>query len=173
MTLFALKVNDVDLGFPEKVLHAPHIRLGARGIVRKWNLIAILHKKQKNEYKLPGGGIDAEESPEIAFEREILEEVGVKVTSIQEIGTITEEKGQENFKQISFVFVADFFSQATQNFTQQEIEEGSEILWMSAQEALNLMRLSYDNLKWSEYDNLYRTQFMIKRDIKILEYYLA
>ena len=37
------------------------------------------NKKKKNEYKLPGGGIDYGETPNEAFIREALEETGCKI----------------------------------------------------------------------------------------------
>lgn len=37
----------------------PKVRYGARGIVKTQDgLIAVFFKKAKNEYKLPGGGIE-------------------------------------------------------------------------------------------------------------------
>ena len=48
------------------------LRLGARGIaIREDGKIAIFNKSNKNEYKLPGGGLEGEgeEEPEEAFKR--------------------------------------------------------------------------------------------------------
>ena len=41
--------------------------------------IAIFYKSNKNEYKLPGGGMENDENPEEAFKREVLEETGCVV----------------------------------------------------------------------------------------------
>lgn len=50
----------------------PKLRLGARGIViREYGKIAIFNKSNKNEYKLPDGGLEGEEKPEEAFKREV------------------------------------------------------------------------------------------------------
>ena len=50
------------------------IRRGARGIVvRDDGKIAVFNKANKNEYKLPGGGLEGNETPEEAFKREVLE----------------------------------------------------------------------------------------------------
>ena len=47
----------------------PKVRYGARGIVKTQDgLIAVFFKKAKNEYKLPGGGIEQGETPEEALE---------------------------------------------------------------------------------------------------------
>lgn len=61
------------------------LRLGARGIaIREDGKIAIFNKSNKNEYKLPGGGLEGEgeEEPEEAFKREVLEEIGCKIEII-------------------------------------------------------------------------------------------
>ena len=66
------KITDEDIG--EKVINMenPKLRLGARGIViREDGKIAVFNKSNKNEYKLPGGGLEGEEKPEDAFKREI------------------------------------------------------------------------------------------------------
>jgi len=96
------------------------IRYGARGIVEgKDGKIAVIYKKNKNEYKLPGGGVD---------------------------------KGED--------------------FTEQEKEEGLEYLWLDKKEALEKMKACIENLKGSKYDNVYRTKFVVGRDIRILERYM-
>lgn len=61
------------------------LRLGARGIaIREDGKIAIFNKSNKNEYKLPGGGLEGEgeEEPEEAFKREVLEEIGCETEII-------------------------------------------------------------------------------------------
>lgn len=57
------------------------LRLGARGIaIREDGKIAIFNKSNKNEYKLPGGGLEGE--GEEAFKREVLEEIGCEIEII-------------------------------------------------------------------------------------------
>ena len=61
------------------------LRLGARGIaIREDGKIEIFNKSNKNEYKLPGGGLEGEgeEEPEEAFKREVLEEIGCEIEII-------------------------------------------------------------------------------------------
>ena len=53
-----------------------------------------------------------------------------------------------------------------------EKEEGLEFLWVDINEALNKMKECLGKLKESKYDDIYRTKFMVMRDIEILEYYL-
>lgn len=53
-----------------------------------------------------------------------------------------------------------------------EKEEGLEFLWVDINEALKKMKECLGKLKESKYNDIYRTKFMVMRDIKILEYYL-
>ena len=67
------KITDQDIGETSVEMENPRIRLGARGIViREDGKIAIFNKRNRNEYKLPGGGLEGEEEPEIAFKRDRL-----------------------------------------------------------------------------------------------------
>ncbi len=171
-----IKVTDSDFGIKEKNnREKPAIRMGARGIVLDDNgNIAIINKQKKNEYKLLGGGIDRDEKPDEAFKRECEEELGAKVEIKKLIGTAEEYKSQENFKQISYIFVANKIKDLeSNNLTQKEKDEGTRYLWMNFNDALTKMKESLEVLKSSEYDNLYRTKFMVLRDIKILEYYIS
>lgn len=166
-------ITDDDFNiFKKENNEEPEIRTGARGIVfNKEGKIAVFIKKHKNEYKLPGGGVDPNEDVEVAFKRECLEEIGYNIKIITKLGTIIEDKSQENFKQISHIFVAKTISKEERNLTKQEEDEGAEFTWLSIEEAIEKMTSNLDNLIGSKYDNIYRTKFMVLRDIKILEYY--
>ena len=63
-----------------------HTHIGAYGIITKNNHIVLI-KKARGGYTgkldLPGGGIEHTEKPEIALKREIMEEVGINITSYQ------------------------------------------------------------------------------------------
>ena len=169
------KIDDSTFGEENSINNdPPKVRFGSRGIIlNEEGKIALLYKENKNEYKLPGGGIENNESPEKAFIRECQEEIGVNVEIEKCLGTAEEHKTKENFKQISFVFFARKINDLPQtNLTQQEIDEGSKIVWANKVDALEKLQDSLLNLKASKYDSEYRTKFMIKRDIEILKYYL-
>ena len=106
-----VKITDTDFNIKKiNNIKKQSIRFGARGIVlNNEGKIAIIHKVNKNEYKLPGGGIDENEDAKIAFKRECEEEIASKVKILKILGTAEEYKSQENFKQLSFVFVAKRF----------------------------------------------------------------
>ena len=168
------KITDKDLGIEPKEMNNPRLRLGARGIViREDGKIAVFNKSNKNEYKLPGGGIEGEENPEEAFKREVLEETGCEVEIINALGTTEEYKTLDNFKQISYVFVGKVLKDTKQlNVTQKEKDEGAKLVWETIENALKLITESYDKLVASKYESVYHTRFIALRDRKILEYYI-
>ena len=168
------KVTDKDIRKVPEEMNNPKLRLGARGIViREDGKIAIFNKSNKNEYKLPGGGLEGEEKPEDAFKREVLEETGCEVEIIKELGTTEEYKSLNNFKQISYVFVGKVLKDTKQlNVTEKEAEEGARLLWETPKKALKLITECYDKLTASKYSSIYSTKFVVLRDRKILERYI-
>lgn len=135
--------------------------------------IAIFNKANKNEYKLPGGGLEGNEDPKEAFKREVLEETGCIVDIIKELGTTEEYKSLNNFKQISYIFVGKVLEDTqVLNVTQKEKDEGARLIWESPKKSLELITNCYNNLVDSDYESVYSTKFVVYRDRKILEYYI-
>lgn len=166
-------ITDKDiLGIEPTNFNFEKIRYGSRGIIIKNNKIGLFYKRNKNEYKLPGGGIEKSETPLEAFVREMKEETGCQIENIEKIGIIEEEKNKNSFKQISYVFKANVTEIGNTSLTEKEKEEGAEFLFVEIAEAINLMKNCYNNLIASKYDDIYSTKFVVLRDIKILEYYL-
>lgn len=168
------KITDEDIGEKTVDMENSKLRLGARGIViREDGKIAIFNKSNKNEYKLPGGGLEGKEKPEEAFKREVLEETGCEVEIIKSLGKIEEYKSLNNFKQISYVFVGKVLKDTRQlNVTQKEKDEGARLLWETPEKALELITECFDKLVASQYESIYSTKFIVMRDRKILERYL-
>lgn len=168
------KLTDNDIGEKSVENENPRIRYAARGIViRDDGKIAVFNKSNKNEYKLPGGGIENDEDPKEAFKREALEETGCTIEIIDELGTAEEYKTQANFKQISYIFVGKVVEDTHKlNLTQKEKDEGAILSWETPEKALELITNCYDKLVDSSYESVYITKFIVLRDRKILEYYI-
>lgn len=168
------KVTDNDIGEKYIELEHPKLRLASRGIViRNDGKIAIFNKANKNEYKLPGGGIENNETPEEAFKREVLEETGCIVEIIEKLGVAEEYKSQINFKQISNVFIGKVIQDTNKlNVTQKEKDEGAKLIWETPERALELITDCFGKLVKSDYESVYVTKFIVLRDRKILEYYI-
>ena len=168
------KVTDKDIGEIPVEMKNPRTRLGARGIVvREDGKIAVFNKANKNEYKLPGGGIEGKEEPKEAFKREVLEETGCEVEIIENIGTIEEHKTLDNFKQVSYVFIGKVLKDTNElHVTEKEKDEGAKLLWETPENALKLITDCFNNLVASKYESVYHTKFIVFRDRKILEKYI-
>ena len=168
------KITDQDIGEKYSIMENPKLRLGARGIViREDGKIAVFNKSNKNEYKLPGGGLEGEEKPEEAFKREVLEETGCEVEITQILGTTEEYKSLNNFKQISYVFVSKVIKDTKQlNVTEKEKDEGAKLIWETPEKALKLITECFGKLVASKYSSIYSTKFVVLRDRKILEKYI-
>lgn len=168
------KITDKDFGIEPLDMSNFKLRIAARGIViREDGKIALQNKSNKNEYKLVGGGMEENEIPQKAFQREVLEEAGCEIEIIQLLGTTEEYKSKQNLKQISHIFVARVIKDTHHlNLTEKEKDEGAKLLWVEPTEALKLITDCYDKLLPSDYDDVYDTRFVVLRDRKILEYYL-
>lgn len=169
------QINDEDLGLESQEMINPQLRYSARGIIKNSEgKVAVIFKAVKNEYKLPGGGIEGIENKIETFKREILEETGCEITDIKEIGYTEENKSKENFKQISYVFKANVQKDLKKlNLTKQEKDEETKVEWMSIEEAREKVKRSYDKLVASEYDNVYRSKFVVLRDLAIIDEYIT
>ena len=166
-------LTDADFDIEPVKMINPRCRVASRGLVFKDDKIAILNKQLKKEYKLIGGGIEDNEEPTLAFQREVLEESGCEVEITNFLGTIEEHKSQDNFKQTSYVYVANVTNDTgLVHFTQKEIDEGSRLLWLDIKDALKLIKDSENNLIASKYENVYHTKFIVRRDYEILNYYI-
>ena len=117
------------------------VREAARAIVfDENNLIALLHVSKEKYYKLPGGGIEQSEDKKIALERECLEEIGSHVEIIDGIGIIVEYRKIFHLKQISYCYLARVKGEKGKpNFTEEELENGFEQVWLPYDKALELL----------------------------------
>lgn len=168
-----LTIIDEDFGLESIPLNNPRIRYGARGIIfNSENKVAILNKEKKNEYKLVGGGIEELEDPIKAFKREALEESGCKIEIDDCLGYTKEIKSLDNFEQISRIYVAHVIEDAGHtDYTQKEQDEGAKILWLDIDDALRIIEECENKLQTSQYENIYQTKFIVRRDAGILRYY--
>ena len=168
------KITDENIGESFTEIKNPKTRTAVRTILLDNDgNIAILHKKNKNEYKLIGGGVDEGENLEQALVRETLEESGCEINIISYLGFVEEYRSKKNFYQKSYIYV----SQVTKNthqlhLTKKEQEEGSELCWFTPEEALKIMKESYNKLIPSKYSDLYSTKIIVTRDSTILKYYI-
>ena len=173
MNLIA-KITDEDIGESFTGVNNPKTRTAVRTILKDGEgNIAILNKQLKNEFKLVGGGVDKGESLDEALKREILEEAGCEVEITSYLGFLEEFRSKENFYQKSYVYLTKVVKNTKElHLTKKEEEEGAKICWFKPEKALQIMEKSYDKLLPSKYSDLYATNFIVKRDSTILDYYI-
>jgi 8-oxo-dGTP pyrophosphatase MutT (NUDIX family) len=141
------------------------LRKAARALIFKENKIAVLNAVKLHLHKLPGGGIEKDESNVLGLHREILEETGCKIGEARELGIIIEYRDAIEMLQISYVFTGEVQGSAgVPNFTQKELGEGFQLVWLSVAEAIRIM-------KNDDSPNTYAGKFIHSRDLAILEYY--
>ena len=125
--------------------------------------IAIMHAATSEFYKLPGGGIDEDEEIIDALHREILEEVGAKITVTGELGIVHEYRDFCQMEQLSYAYMATVEGELGQpELTEKEIADGFEVVWVEIDKGIELIKttLSHDDIG---------LKFMATRDIAILE----
>lgn len=70
--MFYIKVTDEDVNFGNRNFIPNVSRYGARGVIlNSQNHVGLIYMSEVGFYKLPGGGIETNETKETAFTREI------------------------------------------------------------------------------------------------------
>ena len=127
------------LNFGEKLDGVEYIELpGARAIIRnaegKFAFVDV-----NGQYFLPGGGLEAGETPEQAVIRECIEEIGARVTVGRKIGTAGDyvfgRKEQKYFHK-----VADFFEATIEKMEGTGIEADHKLVWRTLEEARTFIK---------------------------------
>ena len=140
------------------------IREAAKAIVfDENNLVALLYSTKNRYYKLPGGGVEKDESYETALKRECVEEIGCEVEIINELGVIVEYRKKYNLKQTSYCYLAKVKGKkGVPKLEPDEIEEGFETVWHPIQKALQ-------EIKNNSNFTVYEAPYMVTRDTAFLE----
>ncbi len=124
------------------------------------NEIALMHTGVYEIHKLPGGTIEADETPEETCRRECAEEVGYDVEIVQELGYIDEYKDKRREHRRSYCYVVRTTSHVGQQLSHFEEEGKFELIWAPLSQAIKRMQDDQP----VDYDG----RFIHKRDLEFL-----
>ena len=144
-------------------------RTAVRGVIVRGRELLMVLSSQVGDYKFPGGGVGAGENHERALARELLEECGVILSSVQgELGAIVEynfpvEKEFDVFRMTSYYY---FCSVRDGLFSEQKLDGyerdlGFLPVWIDMDQALQANRRLLD---------LHCPPEWLRREIFALEY---
>lgn len=139
-------------------------------LVDKDGLVPLLYWRAQDVYNIPGWGIDKWEDILGGLIREAKEETGCDVEILWEIGRVMEERSAEwyikwlNLRQNSYCFFGNVIQKWIPEFTESEISQWFELVWIPVEEVIQKM--------YSCSPNTLRAQLVKERDIFIFtEYY--
>ena len=143
-------------------------RTAVRAVILRGPELLMVYSSNVGDYKFPGGGVDIGETHQQALARELLEECGASLLSVDgELGAIIEynfakEKEYDVFKMTSYYY----FCQIREEFGSQKLdgyekELGFQPLWINIDKAILL------NRSLLETDEI---PYWLRREIFMLEY---
>lgn len=123
--------------------------------------VAIIHIKEGNFYKLPGGSVELDEDHMEAAHREVLEETGATISIHSDCFATTEEYRMD-LHQISYCYCADLVDDSGKpELTEEELVDGFSHSWMPFNKALEAIKAAEPTSELGQY--------IRKRDIYLLE----
>lgn len=121
-------------------------RTAVRGVIWRGRELLMVYSANVGDYKFPGGGVNVDETHEHALARELLEECGATLLSVDdEIGAIIEynvptEKDFDAFKMTSHYYLCriEDGNFAVQNLDGYEAELGFQPMWIDIDKAIEV-----------------------------------
>ena len=103
-------------------------RVGCRGIVLKDGKLLVSREEVSDYWMLPGGGLEAGETPEACCIREVREETGYLVEPIEELFVINEY--YKEYRYISHYYRCRVTGEGEQSLTETEKARGLVARWV-------------------------------------------
>lgn len=141
------------------------IREACRGIVVRDGMILLTYEVNTDQWFIPGGGLEAEESIRQCCARELAEETGFVVDPFAHFATVNEY--YEEWKFISHYFICEITGETQRLLTQREAEVGLEPRWIPMQKAVDIFSKHQDYV----HDEMKRGSYL--REYKALKAYTS
>lgn len=135
-------------------------RNAARAIILKDSKILLVYSEKSKEFKFPGGGIEADESRETALKREVLEEVGHIIKSVNESLGYTDQIYNDVYDDEKYFYQRSYyyFCEVEEEYVGMSLTESEIALrflpkWVTVDEAIevNQYKVDHDNeYPWTE-----------------------
>lgn len=159
-------MNIIKISNPDFLGYINTIRHACRGIIVKNDKILLCYEKYEDQYLIPGGGVENNESLIECCKREILEETGIICFPKENYLDI--EESFQSMKHINHYFICDITAETQEiNLTENEKKLGLCFVWISIDEAINIFE------KYEEYKNISLARFgLYRRELLAIKEYL-
>jgi len=111
-------------------------RAGSRAVIVQEGMILLSRETKSGWWLIPGGGMEAGETPEACCVREAEEETGCLVRPLRQFLTINEY--YEEYRYISHYFLCRLIGKGHVHLTEAEIQRGLEPAWLPLREAVHI-----------------------------------
>jgi len=151
------------------------LRAAVRAVIQRGRELLMVYSSNVGDYKFPGGGVDLGESHEQALARELLEECGASLLSVDgKLGAVIEynlphEKDFDVFKMTSHYY----FCQIRDGLGQQKLDGyekdlGFQPIWIDIDKAISANRSLLHSDKIPEW--LRREIFVLEQLKQLIEF---
>ena len=153
-----MQMKTIDIYGENRFEEATKSREACRGIVVLDGKILLTYEVNTDQWFIPGGGVEGNESLEECCVRELAEETGYIVKINQRFLTINEYYEEWHF--ISHYYVCECIGETERNLTERELKVGLEPRWIPLEEAIDIFSKHQD----------YATEDEMKRGAYLREY---
>lgn len=138
-----LKVSILESDYKKDVKH----KIAARALIIKDNKVAVLFSRKYNAYITPGGGVEKNETIEEACVREVKEETGLIVNTIEKVAVL--DCNYPNSTIVHNYFVCEVIKETNNtNKTDHEKDQDLELKWLNYKEVKHAFSSTTESYKY-------------------------